>query len=383
MLVPAGAQRFYNIMFERHPGTRAYFSRGSFLSDGKPPVQVVRLFRAVTAFARHVETPEVLTGVVRRVAEIHVSRNVRGHQYEVVGACLLAAMEEVLGMHHGPGGGLDEWAAAYGWLAGFFKEVEQEVRARGKRLAGYEGFRQFEVVAAREERVGSIAALTMELRPDQTRGWTLGWSAESMAGKFVCLAFVSEKSKFREKVTAFLSDVAPAKGTVRVTVERSAVENRKPGSTIGVSPPFGKFELEKAAAGASAVVLLTTTGIEIGRMYAIIQAMLCTSASSPEDPEGGAPGPKIVLCTVPADPSGRSVLEDDISDLRRKHSERVSHVTIGGRPAAEVSAEEVRKALAGNASLAGAEKVSLLLTPTFSSIAKDFDEKKYEIQVVD
>ena len=84
--------RFYEIMLGEYPEVRPYFNKAN-QSSGK---QASALAGAIIAFARFIETPEVLAGALRRIAHKHVSLNIQPAQYDIVGRCLLRAIGEVL-----------------------------------------------------------------------------------------------------------------------------------------------------------------------------------------------------------------------------------------------------------------------------------------------
>lgn len=112
--------RMYERLFVEHPETEALFS-------GAAPGQAERLAGAVLAYAENIDDVEALVPVVQGIATKHVAAGVEPAHYDIVGAALLGAMVDVLG-------GLetsviDAWAAAYGYLANIFIDVEANLTA--------------------------------------------------------------------------------------------------------------------------------------------------------------------------------------------------------------------------------------------------------------
>lgn len=111
--------RMYEIMFRNHPEIKQQFDM-SAQADGSQPA---KLATAIYSYATHLEDPEALKSMIKRIAHRHVQTHVRPEQYPIVGESLLQAMKEALGA-----AATDEvmsgWAEAYQALASLFIETE-------------------------------------------------------------------------------------------------------------------------------------------------------------------------------------------------------------------------------------------------------------------
>ena len=111
--------RMYEIMFHNYPEVKQQFDM-SAQADGSQPA---KLATAVYSYAAHLDEPEALKSMIRRIALRHVQTHVQPEQYPIVGESLLQAMKEVLG-----GAATEDvmsaWAEAYQALASLFIETE-------------------------------------------------------------------------------------------------------------------------------------------------------------------------------------------------------------------------------------------------------------------
>ncbi|MEM7142749.1 MAG: globin domain-containing protein [Actinomycetota bacterium] len=118
LLVEHGAaitKRFYERVFLRYPEVKSMFS-----SPGE--AQESKLAVAILAYVDNIERLDALLPAVERIAAAHVKAGVQADHYPIVGAELLGAMADVLGVLDIEV--VDAWAAAYGVLADVFIEVE-------------------------------------------------------------------------------------------------------------------------------------------------------------------------------------------------------------------------------------------------------------------
>ncbi|MEP1230725.1 MAG: NO-inducible flavohemoprotein [Litorimonas sp.] len=132
---------FYTKLFENNPEVKPFFN-ASNQSDGR---QQKALAGAIVAFAQNVENLEALAEAVELISQKHASLMVKPHHYPIVGANLLAAIQELLGLSadHKV---VTSWGEAYGFLAGILSNRESEIYAANtNRDGGWEGFRKFRV----------------------------------------------------------------------------------------------------------------------------------------------------------------------------------------------------------------------------------------------
>lgn len=83
--------RFYEILFEQHPQTRAMFHRSSEGAQHK------MFAKKLTALVDHVDDPAWLERELGALAANHVSYGVTAEMYPWVGAALLATLREACG----------------------------------------------------------------------------------------------------------------------------------------------------------------------------------------------------------------------------------------------------------------------------------------------
>ena len=103
----AVAERFYDLLFARHPEVRPLFD-GVQIED-----QRRKLVRALALVVRHLEEPHFLKAYLQGLGAIHVAYGVAAPHYRAVGQCLLDALAETAG----PSWTEEERAAWQGALA--------------------------------------------------------------------------------------------------------------------------------------------------------------------------------------------------------------------------------------------------------------------------
>ena len=111
--------RMYEIMFHNYPEVKQQFDM-SAQADGSQPA---KLATAVYSYATHLDNPEALKSMIKRIAHRHVQTHVQPKQYPIVGESLLQAMKEVLGAT-ATEDVMSAWAEAYQALACLFIETE-------------------------------------------------------------------------------------------------------------------------------------------------------------------------------------------------------------------------------------------------------------------
>jgi hemoglobin-like flavoprotein len=124
---PVITRRFYEILFERHPSTRAMFSRKSLERQQK------MLQDAIVAVVDHVEDAAWLKETLFALGAKHVEYGVTREMYDWVGGCLLATLAEIAGSSWSPT--VERaWIEAYGAITGLMLEGAASVNATTKTL---------------------------------------------------------------------------------------------------------------------------------------------------------------------------------------------------------------------------------------------------------
>lgn len=133
---------FYRQMLGDHPELLNYFNPANQRGDG---AQARSLAASVLTYAEHINRLDRLGGMVERIATKHVSLEIKGEQYPIVGKYLLGAITEVLGEAATPAI-LDAWAAAYGQLADIMIGREAALYTEAATQPnGWAGFKPFRV----------------------------------------------------------------------------------------------------------------------------------------------------------------------------------------------------------------------------------------------
>lgn len=112
---PTLTQRFYEILFERHPQTRAMFPANHQRR------QEAMLTQALAAVVEHLEDGAWLTRTLHKLGARHADYGVTAEMYDWVGESLLASLREAAGVAWTPE--MERaWAAAYGVIASLMQE---------------------------------------------------------------------------------------------------------------------------------------------------------------------------------------------------------------------------------------------------------------------
>lgn len=107
--------RFYRILFERHPELVSLF-------DGVDmDRQATMLLEAITAVVDHLEDPAWLADNLQQLGARHVDYGVTPEMYPAVGACLVAALQE-LGGARWDAAMTDQWLQAYDVVTGLMTD---------------------------------------------------------------------------------------------------------------------------------------------------------------------------------------------------------------------------------------------------------------------
>lgn len=230
--------RFYPLMFAQHPEVIPYFNQ---THQGKG-TQPKALANAVVAYAANIDELGNLSDAVAQIVQKHCSLGVRPEQYDIVGACLLQAIADVLG-DAATDEIIDAWGKAYGQLAGILIDAEEAVYAATEHSkGGWRGERAFRLV----KRVDESAVITsFYLEPVDG-----GAVPDFEAGQAITVVLDVNGNSVRRNYS--LSD-APGTGYLRISVKREpqgAVSNflhdsLRVGDTLNLLPPTGRFVLRR------------------------------------------------------------------------------------------------------------------------------------------
>lgn len=103
-------ERFYDLLFERHPEVRPMFS-----ADVRPQAGMLRT--AVVAVVEHLDDPAWLASTLGELGARHATWGVTPPMYDAVAECMVAAMAELAGDPWTPEMGA-AWSEALAAVAG-------------------------------------------------------------------------------------------------------------------------------------------------------------------------------------------------------------------------------------------------------------------------
>lgn len=260
-------RHFYKRLFAHHPELKNVFNQTHQKSGSQPET----LARAVYAYAANIDNLGALGPTVTRIANKHVSLNIRPEHYPIVGRHLLGAIVDVLG------DAVDQetlgaWELAYGQLANIF--VGTETKLYGS--APWSGFKPFRV--ARKE-VESDEITSFYLTPADGSP-ACGFEP----GQYLSVTrFVDELGVDQPRQYS-LSD-APNGKWLRISVKREAgQENIAPGhvsnlmhdgvevgTVVHASAPMGDFMLDRKK---TTPVVLMSGGVGVTPMTSMLSTLL-------------------------------------------------------------------------------------------------------------
>lgn len=235
---------FYNRMLKHNPELKNVFNSG----NQHNAAQATALAMTVLAYAENIENPLVLKTAVNRIANKHVSLDIRPEQYAIVGKHLLASIGEVLGDAATPQL-VDAWRLAYSQLAAIFIDTEAKLYSSSVDNGGWTGWRPFIVKKKIKE---SNEVTSFYLYPSDG-----GKVASFLPGQYISIRlFLPELQVFQPR--QYSISCACNDNYYRISVKREAGSNLKPeglvsnrlhqyvkeGDIIEAAPPAGDFTFD-------------------------------------------------------------------------------------------------------------------------------------------
>lgn len=255
---------FYRTLLEENPGVRPLFNQANQASGDQPRA----LANGVLMYARHIDQLDQLGGLLARIINKHVALQIQAEHYPIVGACLLRAIEEVLGSDIATPPVLAAWGNAYQQLADILIAAEAEVyQQKADAPGGWRGGRDFKL-AARVQESSEIVSFYFEPVDGQA---ILDFSA----GQYIGIKLLIDGEEHRRNYS--LSALAKL-GQYRISVKREEggkVSNflhqrLQVGDQVQLFPPAGEFVLH---AGSKPLVLISG-GVGITPTLAMLEAAL-------------------------------------------------------------------------------------------------------------
>lgn len=138
---------FYQRLFTNHPELKNVFN----MTHQARGTQSKALANAIFAYATYIDNLSVLTAAVEQITQKHSSLTITPVMYELVGANLLAAIQEVLGDAATPAI-MDAWTEAYNDLATLFITKEEHLyQEASQKKGGFRGQKAFVVTKKEAE----------------------------------------------------------------------------------------------------------------------------------------------------------------------------------------------------------------------------------------
>lgn len=315
-------RHFYQRMFRENPEVLAFFNP----AHQHAGTQQRALAGAICAYAQNIENPAVLADAVELIAQKHVSLQILGEHYPIVGANLLAAIQEVLG-EGATEAVIDAWGAAYGVLADILIAREAEIYDAQQQEFGWKGFRRF-VVARREAASDNIVSLY--LRPEDGKplqaskpGQYITLRVAPNGGEPVMrnysLSGSHDPDLYRISVKKEVGDGAEVpNGVVSAWLHDQVGE----GDIVELAPPCGEFTLQPAPAEDVPLVLIAG-GVGITPLMAMLHGALAEQS-----------GREVILIQCARNSAERPFVEE-LNSLGGMHDSLTCHVRLSEATAAD------------------------------------------------
>ena len=270
----------YSRMLAEHPELCNLFN----LSHQAAGTQQKTLAQALAAYAAHIDALENLSGAVRFIAERHAALCVKPEHYQIVGKCLLAAAEKVLGDAATPEL-IAAWAAAYQQLADILIAAEAGIyKEKAQMEGGWSGWRTFDCVNRVEECPGVVSFYFMPADGGQVPDYK--------AGEYVTLRVYVPGLQVLQPRQYTLSQ-AKGSGMLRITVKairakdgapagvvsNQLVNTLKVGNQVELTAPTGTFVIDDVKDDHPLVLI--AAGIGITPLFAMLQSIASKTPKRP------------------------------------------------------------------------------------------------------
>jgi nitric oxide dioxygenase len=258
---------FYQRMFEDHPELMNLFNMGNQANGS----QQQSLASALFAYAAHIDHPEALAPVVRRIVHKHASIGVKQEHYPIVGKYLINALKEVL-QEAATEDLLFAWNEAYSLLANQMIRAEEEMYAQQNTQAGtWYPMR----VHAREQVSADVISLVLK-HEDASRSY------DFLPGQYVSIAVTLPSGQ--QQIRQYSLSDAQGLAHWRISIKKVDAHNNTPagvvsrmlhdgvcvGDVVRVGCPYGDFT---PSLDAESPLVLIAGGVGITPMVSILKSL--------------------------------------------------------------------------------------------------------------
>ena len=259
-------RHFYERMFRENPEVSSLFNA----SNQAGGTQQRALAGAICAFAANVDNLEVLGAAVERIAQKHAGLRILPEHYPIVGANLLASIQEVLSLpaDHEI---VTAWGEAYGFLAEILIGRENQIyQGQESTDHGWSGFKPFKIV--RKVRESEVIDSFYLAPADGSK--VPGYKP----GQYLTVRVPDSKTGTTMRNYSLSSAPHPDHFRISVKAEPGgAVSNflhgKEEGDTLEVGPPCGEFFLDLSEHHERPLVLLSA-GVGITPLLAILESIV-------------------------------------------------------------------------------------------------------------
>ena len=264
---------FYRRLFRDNPEVQHIFN----MSNQHSGRQQFALFAAIAAYAKHLDTPELLLARVERIAHKHSSMNIRPEHYPIVGHHLIATLRELLPQQFSAE--IEQaWGLAYQQLADIFIAREQAIYTdNATRPGGWQQGRRF-VLA--ETRIESQWVKTLVFKPVDGAA-----VVAYQPGQYIGIEVEPPGCEYRE-IRQYSLSSASQNDRYQISVKRERngrpgiVSNYlhdglHPGDEVTLYAPAGDFYLQSG----EQPLVLVAAGVGLTPMQAMLETV---AASQPQ-----------------------------------------------------------------------------------------------------
>lgn len=260
-------KHFYKVMLAEYPEVVPYFNKTHQASGDQPRA----LAHAVLMYAKNIDSLENIGPIASQIINKHVSLNVRADHYPVVGACLLRAMEEVLGKETATPAVIAAWGSAYQQLADILIAAEEDVYKKNETAVG--GWRGDRTFSLGRKVVESSEISSFYFRPIDNRP-VLPYQPGQYIGIHVKVNGQEVRRNYSLSTTSNRTEYRISVKKEGDGVVSTYLHSLKVGDKVDFIPPAGDFVLNTAS---TKPLVLISAGVGQTAILTMLEAALADS----------------------------------------------------------------------------------------------------------